>query len=194
MGSILVVCSGNICRSPVAEGLLRRALERRFGDRAPRVTSAGTIAIDGNAPSAGSVIAAAERGVDIGNHRARFLTPALIAEADLSLCMAGEHREEIARLAPEAADRAFTLKELVRLLERATVADAVGPDALADRVAVAARDRADGGARNPFDEDIADPLGMPIDTYRAVTWELAEWTDRLVVGLFGSLPVAVEGR
>jgi protein-tyrosine-phosphatase len=132
--------------------------------------------------------------VDIGTHRARSLTPALILGADLCVGMAGEHREEIVDLVPEVTDRAFTLKELVRLLERASVADVVGPEALADRVAAAARNRAAEGAPNPFDEDIADPIGMPLDTYRAVTWELEGWTDRLVAGLFGSVPAAAERR
>jgi protein-tyrosine phosphatase len=178
MGSILVVCSGNICRSPIAEGLLRRALDRRVGRDAPSVSSAGTIAIDGGAVSEGSVIAARERGVDIAAHRARALTPPLIGEADLCLCMAGEHRDEIAALVPAAADRAFTLKELVRLLDRAPRIEAAASGVLTDRVA----------------QDIVDPLGMPIDTYRAVAWELEEWIDRLVVDLFGPVPVAAGGR
>jgi protein-tyrosine-phosphatase len=110
MASILVVCSGNICRSPIAEGLLRRALERRLGAAAPSVSSAGTIAIDGGPPSEGSIVAAAERGVDIAAHVATALTDAAIRTADLCLCMAGEHRDEIAGRVPEAAARAFTLK------------------------------------------------------------------------------------
>jgi protein-tyrosine phosphatase len=194
MGSILVVCSGNICRSPVAEGLLRRALERRLGVEAVTVSSAGTIAVDGGAASEGSVIAARERGVDIDPHRARLLTARLIGESDLCLCMAGEHRDAIGVLAPEAAERTFTLKELVRILDRAPLATTVGAEALADRVATAAASRTADGAPNPFDEDVVDPLGMPIDTYRAVAWELDEWIDRLVVGLFGPVPVAAEGR
>ena len=194
MGSILVVCSGNICRSPIAEGLLRRALERRVGQDAPSVSSAGTIAIDGGAVSEGSVIAARERGVDIAAHRARALTPPLIERADLCLCMAGEHRDEIAALVPVAADQAFTLKELVRLLDRAPRSEAAESGVLAGRVAEAARIRDAEGTPNPFDEDIVDPLGMPIDTYRAVAWELEGWIDRLVVDLFGPVPVAAEGR
>jgi protein-tyrosine phosphatase len=194
MGSILVVCSGNICRSPIAEGLLRRALERRFGPDAPSVSSAGTIAIDGGAASEGSIVAMRELGVDIEAHRARRLTVGAISEADLDLCMAGEHREEIDDLVPEAADRAFTLKELVRLLDRVPVLDAMAPGALAPRVAEAAKVRSEHGSPNPFDDDVVDPLGLPLDTYRAVAWELGEWIDRLVVGLFGPVPVAVEGR
>jgi protein-tyrosine phosphatase len=194
MTSILVVCSGNICRSPIAEGLLRRALDRRFGDAAPSVSSAGTIAFDGSAPSEGSVTAAAERGVDIAAHQGTELTDALIHGSALCVCMAGEHRDEIAHRVPAAGDRAFTLKELVRLLEATRPEVPLEPDALARRVAEAARERADRGAPNPFDEDVVDPLGMPLETYRAVAWELDEWIERLVTALFGPVRVAAGGR
>jgi len=194
MAPILVVCSGNICRSPIAEGLLRRALDRRFGQAAPSVSSAGTIAFDGNLPSPGSVTAAAERGVDIASHRGTALTDDAIHGADLCLCMAAEHRDEIALRVPSAADRAFTLKELVRLLETTAPAAPTGPETLAGRVGEAATVRADRGTPNPFDEDVVDPLGMPLDTYRAVAWELDEWVDRLATALYGPVPVAAEGR
>ena len=194
MAPILVVCSGNICRSPIAEGLLRRALDRRFGQAAPPVSSAGTIAFDGNPPSAGSVTAAAERGVDIAAHRGTALTDDAIRAADLCVCMAAEHRDEIALRVPSAADRAFTLKELVRLLETTAPAAPTGPETLAGRVGEAAAVRAADGTPNPFDEDVVDPLGMPLDTYRAVAWELDEWVDRLATSLYGPVPVAAEGR
>ena len=100
----------------------------------------------------------------------------------------------IAAMVPSAADRAFTLKELVRLLEGSTTADERDPDALGNRVDEAARLRAAGGSPNPFDEDVVDPLGMPLDTYRAVAWELDGWSDRLVAALFGPVAAAVEGR
>jgi protein-tyrosine phosphatase len=191
MAEILVVCSGNICRSPIAEGLLRRALERRVGKDAPGVSSAGTIAVDGGHATDASVAAAGELGIDIGGHRARRLSASL-AEADLIVCMAAEHRDAIAALAPSAADRTFTLKELVRLLERAPLGKDAPPP-LDARLAEAARLRATGGSPNPFDEDVVDPLGMSADTYRAVAWELERWIDRLVVALYGEAAVAAEG-
>jgi protein-tyrosine phosphatase len=191
MASILVVCSGNICRSPIAEGLLRRAIGRRLGDDAPVVSSAGTIAMDGAPASEGSVIASAELGVDIRAHSARHLTDALIEEADLCLCMAGEHRDEIVDRIPPRVDHTFTLKELVRLLE---VAPPVSDAGLDERLEAAAAARSAGVATNAFDEDVADPLGMPLETYRAVAWELDAWTERLAAGLFGSVPAPAEGR
>jgi protein-tyrosine phosphatase len=192
MAEILVVCSGNICRSPIAEGLLRRALERRVGDDAPHVSSAGTIAADGGPATDSSVVAARELGIDIAGHRARRLSASL-AGADLILCMAAEHRDAIAALAPSAADRTFTLKELVRLLERAPLARDATPTPLAARIEEAARLRATAGSPNPFDEDVVDPLGMSDDTYRAIAWELDRWIERLVAALYGEVAVAAEG-
>ena len=179
MAGILVVCSGNICRSPIAEGLLRRALERRLDRAAPPVGSAGTIAVDGAPAMPESIEAARERGADIRAHAARHLTPALIEDADLIVGMAAEHREAVGRLSPGAAARTFTLKELTRLLEA--------------RVGEAAAARASGAPANRFDEDVVDPLGMPFETYRAIAWELDEWSARLVAALYGAVPAQAEG-
>jgi protein-tyrosine phosphatase len=184
MTSILVVCTGNICRSPMAEGFLRRDLERRFGQKAPGVSSAGVGAWDGTEVTDGSRIAAAERGTDIAGHRARMVTAELVRQADLVLCMAAEHRWAIEELAPDAASRTFTLKELVRLLE-SSPANGSAPS-LRARVADAAETRARGFAGNPSDEDVADPLGQPLEAYRGVAWELDELTRRLDTGLFGA--------
>ena len=95
MTSILVICTGNICRSPISEGLLRDALERRFGAAAPSVSSAGTSGLEGSGAMPESVQAASELGIDIAGHVARRLTPAMASEADLLLCMARDHRDTV---------------------------------------------------------------------------------------------------
>jgi protein-tyrosine phosphatase len=165
----------------MAEGFLRSGLQARLDDRAPRVSSAGTQGWEGAPAQPFSVQAAAEREIDIAEHVARRLSLADIRAADLIVAMAGEHRDEVVEMAPDAADRTFTLKELVRLLE-ALPAPSGG---LPARVREAAALRAGGFTGNARDEDIADPLGASVDTYRAIAWELDDWIRRLVDGLLG---------
>jgi protein-tyrosine phosphatase len=190
MTTILVVCTGNICRSPIAEGLLRRALFTRFGPEAPIVSSAGTAGLEGSGARPESIQVASERGAAIDQHVARALTPDLVRGADLVVGMAAEHRDAIGRADPDLAARTFTLKELVRLLEAlpAERTDA-SAEALRGRVAEAHELRESGFGGNRFDEDVADPLGMPLESYRAIAWELEEWVGRLVSGLWGKLSV-----
>lgn len=183
MAGILVVCTGNICRSPMAEAFLRSALQRRLGEAAPAVRSAGVIGRAGGPAMEESVRAAAERGADISAHVVTRLSEHLVEDAELVVTMAAEHRDEIAHLVPDAASRTFTLKELVRLLEERSPSDR--PFDLRGASAAADRLRRSGYAGNPHDEDVVDPLGMPFESYRAVAWELDEWCDRLAAGLVG---------
>jgi protein-tyrosine phosphatase len=187
MTSILVVCTGNICRSPIAEGMLRNALGARFGEAAPQVSSAGTWGNEGAAATSEAVQAAAERGVIIADHRARRLSPDKAGGADLVVGMAVEHRQALEGDL-EVASRTFTLKELVRLLESLPPASGEA-GGLVERVAAASEARREGFKGNPFDEDVADPLGLPLQSYRAVAWELDEWIARMVDGLYGASPV-----
>ncbi|HEY7762134.1 MAG TPA: low molecular weight phosphatase family protein [Actinomycetota bacterium] len=192
MTSILVVCTGNICRSPIAEGLLRDALATRFGSEAPSVSSAGVFGVHGSSATPEAVAAAAERGTDIGAHVARRVSAMPPIDDDLVVCMAREHRDALVDTDDRLRDRVFTLKELVRLVESLPpVGVGTGPDSLPGRVAEAAAARTDGFAGNPHDEDVADPLGLPMQSYRAVAWELDEWVERLVDGLFGPMEARV---
>ena len=188
MTAVLVVCTGNVCRSPMAEGFLRAALERRFGHESPAVSSAGTAGWEGSGAMDEAIEAAAERGVDISDHVARRLVPGMASDADLVLCMAAEHRDAIDANEPDTAPRTFTLKELTGLLE-ASAGDRAGePGDLPARVAIADAARR-AGAGDHWDADIVDPLGSPLDVYRAVAWELDTWSERLVEATYG--PVAV---
>jgi len=192
MSAVLVVCTGNVCRSPMAEGFLRAAFVRRLGDAAPRVSSAGTAGWDGSGATPEAVDAAAERGVDIREHVARKLDTSMIDGAAVIVCMAAEQRDAVGRLAPAAAERTFTLKELTGLLEaRGTPA---GADDLARRVADAAALRGSGGPERPADEDVVDPLGAPPSVYRAVAWELDTFSQRLVRAAFGRTDDVAAGR
>lgn len=86
---VLVVCHGNICRSPFAAALLRRLLPGAIG-----VGSAGFIGPD-RSPPAEATAAAARRGVDLAAHRSRLLTPALVRAADLILVMDPAQRDAV---------------------------------------------------------------------------------------------------
>jgi len=185
MTSILVVCTGNICRSPMAEGFLRDALGRRLGEGAPDVSSAGTAGWEGSPAMPESVDAAGEFDVDISGHRGRRLTIEMARGADLLLCMATEHRDAIDSAARDLGERTFTLKELVRLLE-VEPPDSVD-EGFAVRLHAADAARRSGAVPPSRDDDIADPLGQPPEAYRAIAWELHGWIGRLVDGLYGPI-------
>lgn len=171
--SVLVVCTGNICRSPMAEAMLRERAVGADGRATLTLSSAGTHGWDAAPATDASARAAAERGLDLSDHRSRPLTRDLVEHADLVVAMAGEHRDAIARAVPGAAERTFTLKELVLLLEQVRP---VGD--LAARVAAAAARRRDAGTP-PGDLDVADPYGAADGIYRAMADELDDWTRRL---------------
>jgi low molecular weight protein-tyrosine phosphatase len=190
MASVLVVCTGNICRSPLAVGFLTAALASRFGPGAPTVSSAGTYGWSGSEAMPEAMKAALERGVDISDHRARRLTAGDVLDADLVLGAAAEHRDRVFEDVPGAAVKAFTLKELVRLLEALPTAAGSGEpgELLIRRVSEAHSLRSSGFVGNPNDEDVADPMGLPLEAFRAIAWELEVWCSRLVEGLYGRIP------
>jgi protein-tyrosine-phosphatase len=92
---ILVVCTGNTCRSPLAEALLRSALQP-IGNVS--VSSAGTGAWEGAPASEGAYLVGLENGVDLSSHRARMLSRELVAAADLILTMSRHHAARVADL------------------------------------------------------------------------------------------------
>ncbi|MGH2764542.1 MAG: hypothetical protein ACRDKA_01300, partial [Actinomycetota bacterium] len=115
MFRVLLVCTGNICRSPMAHGFLEER-SRRLLAGALRVRSAGTWARRGHLATDEAVATAAERGIDIAEHRSAPFAHDLASWADLVITMTAEQRDEVLDTAPEAAPKAFTLKELVALL------------------------------------------------------------------------------
>src|SRR3954469_10658180 len=103
---ILFVCTGNTCRSPLAEAIARKiAIERGLQDL--DVASAGTSAHDGSPASDGSLLVGLERGMDLGSHQSQTLTPDLVRDSDLILGMGPHHVERIEALG--GSGRAYLL-------------------------------------------------------------------------------------
>ncbi|MEM1176804.1 MAG: low molecular weight protein-tyrosine-phosphatase [Acidobacteriota bacterium] len=109
--SILIVCSANICRSPVAEALLREKLEAA-GHGDVTVTSGGTLGLDGAAAASHSVALLAERGLDLRSHRSRSLDLPRLEGAALILGMEEGHVELIRHARPALAGRIARLADL----------------------------------------------------------------------------------
>jgi protein-tyrosine phosphatase len=169
----------------MAEGFLRDR-SRRLLDGDLDVGSAGTWARLGSPPMPEAIEAAAERGVDVAHLRSDPIEREAIERADLVVTMAAEHRDEILHIEPDAEPKTFTLKELVRLVAALPEAPPnTDRDAALGRIAEAHRLRTGPEAPPIRDEDVSDPLGLGLQTYRAKAWEIEEHVDALIRGLFG---------
>jgi len=102
---ILIVCVGNICRSPTAEFIFREKLKHRD----IHVSSAGLRALVGRPMDDHAMQILKERGIDAAEHRARQLDPSMLRQADLVLAMERDHLAAVSRLAPEASGKMFLL-------------------------------------------------------------------------------------
>ncbi len=171
-----MVCTGNICRSPMAEVLLAARLRDAGVDA--HVHSAGMVE-DGRRATAFGMAVMAKRGFDTSAHRSRRLRPELVATADLILGMARDHVREVVAARPDAWPRTFTLKEIVRLGEERGPRGPGQP--VADWFAAlhAGRRMADllGGSDA---DDVADPIGRSRRFYERTAAEIESLIDRLV--------------
>ncbi|MDO5498159.1 MAG: hypothetical protein Q4F67_00585 [Propionibacteriaceae bacterium] len=151
--TILTICTGNVCRSPAAEYLLRSALGPSV-----EVSSAGTGALVGHAvdPQMAVLLPMSTDGF-----AARALTAEIVGEADLVLAMTREHRGRALEAFPAAVRRAFTLREFARILSLpdapAATADTTG-EALRELLPWAAQTRSRARATDPAEDDIDDPF------------------------------------
>src|ERR1039457_1467434 len=114
MKTVLFVCTGNVCRSPMAEGIFRQAVQGRGNYR---VISAGLGAMHGQPPSAFAVQAVKELGMDISALRSRMLTPELVQQADYIFGMTHSHVDTVMLLYPQAAEKTFLLREFDETLD-----------------------------------------------------------------------------
>ncbi|MGH7197528.1 MAG: low molecular weight protein arginine phosphatase [Candidatus Omnitrophota bacterium] len=109
MKKILFVCTGNSCRSVMAEGLFRKITGSRAGEFS--VVSAGISAPDGFPATEETLTALKEEGVDVSGHRSKHLTAQMVREADRIFVMEKMHRDAVLQLVPEAKNKISLLTE-----------------------------------------------------------------------------------
>ncbi len=112
MPSLLVICTANICRSPMVEVLLRRKLAQESVPGEWAVSSAGTWASDGIPASENGVLVMQEQGLDTSGHRSRVVTASLLAEADLILTMTAGHAESLRAEFPGEREKVYLFAEM----------------------------------------------------------------------------------
>ena len=184
--TILVVCTGNVCRSPLAGQLLAKAAGHAFADSVV-VVSAGTEAPVGAPMSPPAAAISTSLGADPSSHAAQQLTIEQVRDADLVLVASRAHRSEVARMLPRVARRLFTIREFGRLAQAVTESapDAArSADDLRELVAKAVALRGYLSPVQPELDDIVDPIGRSDRTYARMAKELVPAVNAATALLF----------
>ena len=163
MKKILFVCTGNSCRSPIAEGLLEKMFKEENVQNI-EVFSAGTNSIPGIPPTRETIEVLRKEGIDISDHRSTCITYDLISQADLILVMEKVHREKILTMNPGVKNKVFLLREFAGD-SRGTYPIGKGDETL----------------------DIYDPIGQPISVYEKCLLEIKDVLKRSLQKIIGFL-------
>ncbi|MEU4423050.1 low molecular weight phosphatase family protein [Actinoplanes sp. NPDC024001] len=172
---ILFVCHANLCRSPMAELLVRHAI----GNTGIRVHSAGTHAREDQPMHPLTAQVLQERGADPEGFRTRRLTAALVAGAGLVLTATRQQRAACVVLQPAAVRRTFTITQFGRYAEAAGAGDGSPQERLRDLIDRVPLLRGGLPSARPEEEDLADPVNQPIDAFRRCGAELQRVADAL---------------
>ena len=174
---LLFVCTGNLCRSPLAERLGRAHLDEVMGPGAARVrlSSAGTGGVVDEPMHPFSALVLSGLGGDPAGFSGRRLEAGHVEEADLVLTMTRKHRRDTLGLAPRALAKTFTLREAVDLARTVDAVPGDGEEGAARARAVVARmAAARSHRRSGEDDDVPDPIGRPVEIHQDVGEAIAE--------------------
>lgn len=194
--TVLTVCIGNICRSPLAEQLLRARLGQA-GLSDFELLSAGLRAVVGAPMEPWPAALSQEYGGDPAGAVGRQISAEIVGASDLVLTMTRGQRDDLVKRYPTAAQRTFTLAEFGRILEALPPAedsatatdaplwgqptDAAAGSALSGVVRTASSSRH--LAPLSAEDDVQDPINKPEDVHRAVGRQISELTQRIAAGL-----------
>lgn len=185
---IVFVCHANLCRSPLAERLARRALDDAFGQAAATtvVSSAGTHAFAGSPMHQGSAQVLGECGIDATGFASRPLSPTILSGAGLVLAAAREQRAACVTMAPAANRRTFTVRQFTRYVEAVPHDDGLTGGTAAQRLrALVEKVNSIRHLVQPApaaEDDLPDPVRQPIEAFRVCADELQR-AMRTVVGV-----------
>lgn len=157
INTVLFVCTGNTCRSAMAEGVFRKMLkERTEEDTRFNIISAGIFALPGMRPTPEAIKVMVEQGIDISRHHAQELQEELIKKADLILVMTNEHKEYIHKEFIFTQNKTFLLKKFTL------------------------NNKSESNQNNERNYEIIDPIGRKIEFYRIVAKELKENLEKIL--------------
>lgn len=184
--NVLFVCTGNLCRSPIAEQLLRaRIAGFDLGGRV-RVASAGLRAHSSQEMPAEAAAQSIRLGGRPDHHRTQRLSEGSIADADLVLAMDREQRAQVVRMLPARARDVYTLREFARLADALSVGTPDGSVATRLRRLVTTaglRRSMLGPLEDPADYDIADPYRRSEREYAASADLVSDCVDRVLAAV-----------